>query len=88
MKNYTEIFSQALKMKEGYDVKKPVILIKTEETGQIFDIDNTIRVFSYKSNLWKSTLEKDVPNLATRINAVVNNIGIDKSYFDTFMGNN
>lgn len=22
MKNYTEIFSQALKMKEGYDVKK------------------------------------------------------------------
>ena len=57
-------------------------------TGQIFDIDNTIRVFSYKSNLWKSTLEKDVPNLATRINAVVNNIGIDKSYFDTFMGNN
>ena len=69
-------------------LKKPVILIKTEETGQIFDIDNTIRVFSYKSNLWKSTLEKDVPNLATRINAVVNNIGIDKSYFDTFMGNN
>ena len=56
--------------------------------GIIFDIDNTIRVFSYKSNLWKSTLEKDVPNLATRINAVVNNIGIDKSYFDTFMGNN
>lgn len=69
-------------------LKKPVILIKTEETGQIFDIDNTIRVFSYKSNLWKSTLEKDVPNLATRIKAVVNNIGIDKSYFDTFMGSN
>lgn len=69
-------------------LRKPVILIKTEETGQIFDIDNTIRVFSYKSNLWKSTLEKDVPNLATRINAVVHNIGIDKCYFDTFMGNN
>lgn len=69
-------------------LKKPVILIKTEETGQIFDIDNTIRVFSYKSNLWKSTLEKDVPNLATRIKAVVNNIGNDKSYFDTFMGSN
>lgn len=69
-------------------LKKPVILIKTEETGQIFDIDNTIRVFSYKSNLWKSTLEKDVPNLTTRIKAVVNNIGVDKSYFDTFMGSN
>ena len=69
-------------------LRKPVILIKTEETGQIFDIDNTIRVFSYKSNLWKSTLEKDVPNLTTRIQAVVNNIGIDKSYFDTFMGTN
>lgn len=69
-------------------LRKPVILIKTDETGQIFDIDNTIRVFSYKSNLWKSTLEKDVPNLTTRIQAVVNNIGIDKSYFDTFMGIN
>lgn len=69
-------------------LKKPVILIKTEETGQIFDIDNTIRVFSYKSNLWNSTLEKDVPNLTTRIKAVINNIGVDKSYFDTFMGTN
>lgn len=67
-------------------LKKPVILIKTEETGQIFDIDNTIRVFSYRSNLWKSTLKKDIPNLSTRIKAVVNSIGIDMSYFDTFMG--
>lgn len=69
-------------------LKKPVILIKTEDTGQIFDIDNTIRVFSYKSNLWKSTLERDVPNLSTRIKSVVNNIGSDMSYFDTFMGSN
>jgi|AGTN01.3.fsa_nt_gi hypothetical protein len=68
-------------------LKKPVVLIKTENTGQIFDIDNTIRVFSYNQNLWPSTLEKDVPNLATRIGAVVNNIGKEKSYFDTFMGN-
>ena len=68
-------------------LKKPVVIIKTENTGQIFDIDNTIRVFSYNQNLWPSTLSKDIPNLATRISAVVNNIGKEKSYFDTFMGN-
>ena len=69
-------------------LKKPVILIKTETTGQIFDIDNTIRVFSYNQNLWPSTLKKDIPNLSNRINAVVQNIGKDKSYLDTFLGTN
>ena len=67
-------------------LKKPVVIIKTEETGQIFDIDNTIRVFSYNQNLWPSTLANDIPSLSTKIKAVVNNIGKDKSYFDTFMG--
>lgn len=69
-------------------LKKPVVLIKTESTGQIFDIDNTIRVFSYNKNLWPSTLKKDIPNLSIRINAVVQNVGKDLSYFDTFLGNN
>jgi hypothetical protein len=68
-------------------LKKPVVLIKTECTGQIFDIDNTIRVFSYNQNLWPSTLEKDIPNLSKCIKSVLDNIGKDKSYFDTFMGN-
>ena len=67
-------------------LKKPVVLIKTENTGQIFDIDNTIRVFSYNQNLWTSTLINDIPNLSKRISAVINNIGREKSYFDTFMG--
>lgn len=67
-------------------LRKPVVLIKTEYTGQIFDIDNTIRVFPYNQNLWPSTLEKDIPNLAKRIKSVVENIGKEKSYFDTFMG--
>lgn len=67
-------------------LKKPVVLIKTEHTGQIFDIDNTIRVFTYNQNLWPSTLKKDIPNLANRIKSVIDNIGKDKSYFDTFMG--
>lgn len=69
-------------------LKKPVILIKAESTGQIFDIDNTIRVFSYNQNLWTSTLKKDIPDLSTRINAVVQNIGKDLTYFDTFLGSN
>lgn len=67
-------------------LRKPVVLIKTACTGQIFDIDNTIRVFSYNQNLWPSTLDKDIPNLAKRIKAVIDNIGKEKSYFDTFMG--
>jgi len=67
-------------------LRKPVVLIKTESTGQIFDIDNTIRVFPYNQNLWPSTLEKDIPNLAKRIKSAVDNIGKEKSYFDTFMG--
>lgn len=67
-------------------LEKPVVLIKTDSTGQIFDIDNTIRVFPYNQNLWPSTLEKDIPNLAKRIKSVAENIGKEKSYFETFMG--
>jgi hypothetical protein len=40
---------------------KPIALIKATGTGRIFDVDNMLRVHEYNSNLWKTTLEKDVP---------------------------
>ena len=69
-------------------LKKPVVIIKSEKTGQIFDIDNTIRVLSYSQNLWKSTLESDIPALTSRIKTAHREIGQVKSYFETFLGNN
>jgi hypothetical protein len=45
----------------------PVCLIKATGTGQIFDVDNMLRVYPYSSNLWASTIEKDLPNLTDHI---------------------
>lgn len=39
MKNYTEIFSQALKMKEGYDVKKLKKIIDSQNEFHCGDYD-------------------------------------------------
>lgn len=47
--------------------KKPVALIKASATGRIFDVDNMIRVFEYQANLWKSTIEADLPGLTEHI---------------------
>ncbi|MGI8654340.1 MAG: hypothetical protein ACR2LC_03895 [Pyrinomonadaceae bacterium] len=45
----------------------PVALIKASDTGQIFDVDNLLRVYPYSSNLWASTIEKDLPNIRDHI---------------------
>ena len=42
---------------------KPVVLLKAAGTGPLFDVDNMLRVFEYNSNLWQTTVEKDMPNL-------------------------
>lgn len=42
---------------------KPVVLMKAEGTGPLFDVDNMLRVFEYSPNLWSTTVEKDMPNL-------------------------
>jgi len=39
--------------------EKPVVLMKAEGTGPLFDIDNMLRVFEYNPNLWQTTIEKD-----------------------------
>jgi len=47
--------------------KKPISLIKTKDTGRIFDVDNVLRVFEYSQNLWQSTVQNDIPELAAHI---------------------
>jgi hypothetical protein len=42
---------------------KPVVLMKAEGTGPLFDVDNMLRVFEYSPNLWATTVEKDMPDL-------------------------
>ena len=48
---------------------KPIALIRASGTGRIFDVDNLLRVFDYSPNLWKSTLERDIPALTAHIKA-------------------
>lgn len=59
---------------------KPVALIKTKDTGRIFDVDNMLRVYEYNQNLWKSTIEADVPALVEHFKAAWNNRDSDQTY--------
>jgi nucleoside 2-deoxyribosyltransferase len=47
--------------------EKPVVLIKSKDTGPIFDVDNLLRVYTYDQNLWSTTVQADVKALAERI---------------------
>lgn len=47
--------------------EKPVALIRALGTAPIFDVDNLLRVYSYDSRLWKTTLEQDLPKLTKHI---------------------
>jgi hypothetical protein len=60
--------------------EKKVALIRAKGTPQIFDVDNLLRVFDYDPNLWKSTIERDVPNLSKHI--VATNDRKEKSYLE------
>ncbi len=46
---------------------KPVALIRAKGTAPIFDVDNLLRVWDYNPNLWRSTLEHDVPSLISHL---------------------
>ncbi|MCK9607643.1 MAG: hypothetical protein M0R33_14470 [Methylomonas sp.] len=64
----------------------PVALIRAEGTGQIFDVDNLLRVYDYNPNLWPSTLEEDIPNLTKHIKASWENRGSNSSYMKILRG--
>lgn len=66
--------------------KKKVAIIRAKGTSAIFDVDNSMRVLDYSSNLWKSTLEMDVAKLAQHIEATATSEDI--SYLDIFLGQN
>lgn len=61
-------------------VDKPVVLIKAQGTGPLFDVDNMLRVFEYSPNLWQTTIEKDLPLLRDFIKGTWENRESDKTY--------
>jgi hypothetical protein len=74
--NPNVLFELGMRMAED----KPVALIKATGTGRIFDVDNMLRVFEYSSNLWQSTVEKDLPALTDHIKAAWDTRGSDQTY--------
>jgi hypothetical protein len=68
-----------LGMRLGHD--KPVALIQAEGTARVFDVDNVLRVFPYKKELWRTTVEKDRPDLTTHIKAIWANRDSSESYY-------
>jgi hypothetical protein len=65
---------------------KPVVIMKAEGTGPLFDIDNMLRVFEYSPNLWQTTVEKDMPNLREFIKGAWENRQSNKSYINILRG--
>lgn len=63
--------------------KKRVVLIRAKGTKAIFDVDNLMRVFDYNKNLWKSTIERDVPNLSKHIQSTLDSD--DATYLDILL---
>ncbi len=59
---------------------KPVALIRAKGTGPVFDVDNMLRVLDYDSNLWPSTVERDLPKLTGHINATWKNRDSQETY--------
>ena len=80
--NPNVMFELGVRMAED----KPVVLIKAQGTGPLFDVDNMLRVFEYSSNLWQTTIEKDLPNLRDFIKGAWENRASDKSYMKILRG--
>jgi hypothetical protein len=80
--NPNVMFELGVRMAED----KPVVLIKAQGTGPLFDVDNMLRVFEYHPNLWQTTIEKDFPNLRDFIKGAWENRDSDKSYMKILRG--
>lgn len=64
----------------------PVALIKAEGTGQIFDVDNLMRVATYNPNLWATTVVSDLPKLRDHIKAAWDNRTRGRGYMQILTG--
>ncbi len=80
--NPNVMFELGIRMAED----KPVVLIKALGTGPLFDVDNMLRVFEYSSNLWQTTIEKDMPSLREFIKGAWENRASEKSYMKILRG--
>jgi len=60
--------------------EKPVALVKALGTGRVFDVDNMLRVYEYQPQLWRSTLEQDLPEITKHVKAAWDNRAKDPSY--------
>lgn len=80
--NPNVLFELGLRMAEN----KAVAIIKSDDTGRIFDVDNVLRVFEYNANLWPSTVKEDVPNLSEHIKSTWANRSSGRSYLDILRG--
>lgn len=80
--NPNVMFELGMRMAED----KPVVLIKANGTGPLFDVDNMLRVFEYSPNLWPTTVEKDMPNLRDFIKGAWDNRTSEKSYMKILRG--
>lgn len=80
--NPNVMFELGVRMAED----KPVVLMKAEGTGPLFDVDNMLRVFEYSPNLWATTVEKDMPNLREFIKGAWENRGSAKTYMKILRG--
>lgn len=80
--NPNVMFELGVRMAED----KPVVLIKANGTGPLFDVDNMLRVFEYNPNLWQTTIEKDMPNLREFIKGAWENRASVKSYMKILRG--
>jgi hypothetical protein len=67
--NPNVLFELGVRVKED----KPVVLVKAQGTGPIFDVDNMLRVETYDPNLWSSTVARDVPRICDHIKATWEN---------------
>jgi hypothetical protein len=80
--NPNVLFELGLRMAEN----KPVAIIKSDDTGRIFDVDNLLRVFEYNANLWPSSVADDLPNLVDHLKATWAARTSGRSYIDILRG--
>jgi hypothetical protein len=66
--------------------QKPVCLIRAKGTEPVFDVDNLMRVLDYSPELWKTTLDKDVPALTDHIKGAWENRTTNPSYMKILTG--
>lgn len=80
--NPNVLFELGLRMAEN----KPVAIMKSDDTGRIFDVDNLLRVLEYNANVWPSTVARDVDSLSEHIKATWEGRNSGRSYIDILRG--